>query len=219
MPGPGWSAWLPWLASAAFVALLLRAERRAERRGVWLWKPLASAAFLAAALLWGAGATTYGRWILVGLGLSACGDLLLIPSGDSFFRLGLVAFLCAHLAYAAAFLSVPPAGAAVALAVPVVALVTSGVWRWLAPHLPARERWPVGAYFLVIAAMGVLALGAVAAGAPFTAAAGALAFMASDVSVARERFVSPGFVNSAWGLPLYFAAQLLLAHSAAATIP
>ena len=42
-------------------------------------------------------------------------------------------------------------------------------------------------------------------------AVGALAFTASDVSVARDRFVKHEFVNRAWGLPLYFGAQLLLA--------
>jgi hypothetical protein len=46
-------------------------------------------------------------------------------------------------------------------------------------------------------------------------AVGALAFAASDVSVARDRFVRPEFVNRAWGLPLYYAAQLLLATTPA----
>ena len=63
--------------------------------------------------------------------------------------------------------------------------------------------------------MCVLSLSAVAAGAPPTLALGALAFAASDVSVARERFVAPAFANGAWGLPLYFAAQLVLAGSVA----
>jgi hypothetical protein len=31
--------------------------------------------------------------------------------------------------------------------------------------------------------------------------------------VARDRFVAPGFVNRAWGLPLYFGAQLLFAFA------
>jgi hypothetical protein len=44
---------------------------------------------------------------------------------------------------------------------------------------------------------------------------GALAFTASDVSVARDRFVQPAFHNRAWGLPLYFGAQLLLAMTPA----
>jgi hypothetical protein len=33
--------------------------------------------------------------------------------------------------------------------------------------------------------------------------------------VARDRFVSHQFVNRAWGLPLYYAAQLLLATTPA----
>ena len=41
----------------------------------------------------------------------------------------------------------------------------------------------------------------------------ALGFAISDVSVARDRFVAPGFVNAAWGLPLYFASQLAFASS------
>lgn len=47
--------------------------------------------------------------------------------------------------------------------------------------------------------------------------AGALAFTASDVSVARDRFVQHGFVNRAWGLPFYYAAQLLIAATPAMT--
>jgi hypothetical protein len=40
---------------------------------------------------------------------------------------------------------------------------------------------------------------------------GALLFFVSDLAVARDRFVSPGFANAAWGLPLYYAATLVLA--------
>ena len=47
---------------------------------------------------------------------------------------------------------------------------------------------------------------------------GALAFAISDLAVARERFVTPSFVNGAWGLPLYFAAQLTLAGTVTATL-
>jgi len=46
---------------------------------------------------------------------------------------------------------------------------------------------------------------------------GGLLFVLSDLAVARDRFVAPGFINRAWGLPTYFAAQLLLAASVAAT--
>jgi hypothetical protein len=40
-------------------------------------------------------------------------------------------------------------------------------------------------------------------------------FYASDLSVARDRFVVFRFSNRAWGLPLYFGAQLILASTVA----
>jgi hypothetical protein len=38
-------------------------------------------------------------------------------------------------------------------------------------------------------------------------------FYLSDLAVARERFVSSTFWNRAWGVPLYFGAQLVLAST------
>ena len=40
---------------------------------------------------------------------------------------------------------------------------------------------------------------------------GAVCFMASDVAVARDRFVVRSVANRLWGLPLYYFAQLLMA--------
>ena len=44
---------------------------------------------------------------------------------------------------------------------------------------------------------------------------GALLFTASDLSVARDRFVQEGFFNRLWGWPTYFVAQLVLAWTVA----
>ena len=74
---------------------------------------------------------------------------------------------------------------------------------------------PVRTYMLVIGIMSALACGVTAAGGPWAVAVGALAFTASDISVARDRFVRHQFINRAWGLPLYYAAQLLLAKTSA----
>jgi uncharacterized membrane protein YhhN len=68
---------------------------------------------------------------------------------------------------------------------------------------------------LVIGIMSALACGVTAAGGPWAVAVGALAFTASDISVARDRFVQHGFVNRVWGLPLYYVAQLLIAGTPA----
>jgi len=66
-------------------------------------------------------------------------------------------------------------------------------------------RAPLGARFLAAVLDGLIS------GGPLAVAVGALAFTASDVSVARDRFVRHEFLNRAWGLPLYYAAQVLLA--------
>jgi len=92
-------------------------------------------------------------------------------------------------------------------------LALSGEWRWLSPNLPTDMRLPVQAYFLVISVMTALACAVSGAGGPPVVAAGAIAFTASDISVARDRFVHPEFANRAWGLPLYYLAQVLLALS------
>jgi uncharacterized membrane protein YhhN len=65
----------------------------------------------------------------------------------------------------------------------------------------------------VISAMVATAAGAFGAGAGGLLLAGALAFFASDLAVARERFVERSFANKLWGLPLYYGAQLLLAST------
>jgi uncharacterized membrane protein YhhN len=87
--------------------------------------------------------------------------------------------------------------------------------RWLRPHLAPTMRAPVTAYVSVISMMVAAAIGTHATSPAFPLLAGAIAFCVSDVSVARDRFVEPSFVNRAWGLPLYYVAQLLLAASAA----
>ena len=43
--------------------------------------------------------------------------------------------------------------------------------------------------------------------------AGAALFFVSDLAVARDKFVGASFLNRAWGLPAYYAGQLLIAWS------
>ena len=206
----------PYLLCAAAVAGLLGAERRGSQAGLWLTKPVASLAFVWAALAMGALETTYGQLVLLGLVLCLLGDLLLIPlERPAVFRAGVFAFLAGHVAYSAAFLTRPISLAGLVAAAVLLALVLGGVLRWLGSSLPKDMAGPVRAYMVVIGLMSALACGVTAAGGPWAVAAGALAFTASDVSVARDRFVRPEFVNRAWGLPLYYAAQLLIASTPA----
>ena len=88
------------------------------------------------------------------------------------------------------------------------------VLRWLRPHLQGPLRLAVPAYVVLIGAMVALSAGAAASLACPALAIGATLFALSDFSVARERFVSPSFANALWGLPAYFAAQLILALAA-----
>jgi uncharacterized membrane protein YhhN len=206
----------PLLMCALAVAGLLLAEARESQAGIWLAKPLASMAFVWAGLASGALGSGFGRLLLLGLLLCLVGDLLLIPRGrPAVFRAGIVAFLLGHLAYSAAFLTRPLAPLGLVVGGLLMLALLYGVARWLGPRLPSDMVWPVRAYLVVIGIMAMLAVGASGAGSPLAIAVGALAFAASDVAVARDRFVTHAFANRAWGLPLYYLAQWLLASTPA----
>lgn len=207
---------IPYVVCAVAVLGLLVAEHRGSRLGLWATKPVGSLAFIWAALGAGALESSYGLWILLGLLLCLAGDLLLIPHDrPNVFRAGVFAFLAGHVAYSIAFLGRPLDPIGLAAGAVLLAVVLGGVLSWLGRSLPADMVWPVRVYMVVIGVMSTLACGVTAAGGPWAVAAGALAFTASDVSVARDRFVERGFVNRAWGLPLYYASQLLIASTPA----
>ncbi len=205
------------LLTIASTAALLAAERAAWQPGVWIAKPLAAAGFVGAAWANGALETPYGVWILVGLVLSALGDVLLIPKeSQRAFLAGLGSFLLGHVAYTFAFAvrGLDPVTVAVAM-VAVLALGLT-VLRRLLVVVPEKMRRPVLAYVVVISAMLVCAAGTVGRAGMPAIFVGAFAFYFSDLAVARQRFVQRSFTNKAWGLPLYFTAQLLLAWTVAA---
>lgn len=206
----------PYILCAVAVAGLLVAEYRRSRAGLWLAKPVASLAFIWAGLAAGALDSGYGQLVLLGLVLCLVGDVLLIPlERPAVFRAGVFAFLAGHVAYSAAFLTRPLDPLGLAAGTVLLAVVVGAVLRWVGPTLPAGMVWPVRVYMIVIGLMSALACGVTAAGGPWAVAVGALAFTASDVSVARDRFVRHEFVNRAWGLPLYYAAQLAIATTPA----
>jgi len=186
----------------------------------WILKPLASTAFLIFAWKMGALTSLYGQLIFAGLCLSWLGDLLLIPESKLTFLVGLVAFLSAHVVYAAAFVQkgFDPSWGAIAW----LLLVMTGfaVSLWLMPAVRKNDpkmTLPVLAYLTAITAMVGLASGAAGASGDFRILIGAVMFYLSDLSVARDKFVAPGWVNRAWGLPLYYAAQFVLAATVATT--
>lgn len=177
-------------------------------------KIFASTAFVVAALTAGALRSAWGRILLVGLALSWLGDVLLIGRGPTWFLAGLVAFLLAHIVYIAAFgkRGISRRWAAVAL-IPVAA-VSLLVSAWLAPYVPAPMVTPVRLYTLAISLMLIAAIATRGAGATALIALGASCFYLSDIAVAARQFTQPVFPPYVWGLPLYYAGQIMLALSA-----
>lgn len=198
-------------AMAPLVAAVVIGEIRGERRVVWAAKPLASAAFVALALAGDAASTGFGRFLLVGLVLSAVGDVLLVPKDPRAFRAGVVVFLLAHLVYGAAFATLGTQRTWAVAAGVVLVLASLALVPRLLGGAPAALRVPVRAYVLAISAMVLLAAGAVGAGATPAILVAAVAFYASDVLVARERFVGHAAWHRVVGLPLYYGAQATFA--------
>jgi uncharacterized membrane protein YhhN len=207
------------LLVVAAVAGLVMAEKRESRRLKWLFKPLASTGFVIVGLRAGGFATPYGRWILAGLVLGWVGDVLLLGPGKAAFMLGLGSFLLGHAAFGAAFVRRGVSWPVVLVAAITLAPAARALWSWLGPHVPASLRVPVMVYLGVIATMVALAAGASWARPGWVIVAAALMFALSDVSVARDRFLDAGWSNKAWGLPLYYAAQCVLALSVLSSVP
>lgn len=169
-------------------------------------------------------ARSYAQLILVGLVFGAIGDIALLGRSSRAFVGGLVAFLIGHLAYvAAACVLVSPSewlsgGSGIALAA--IPLVAGGLaLGWLWPKLGSM-RVPVIVYVLTIVTMVVAAIAvwrthALPDPQRTWLLIGAVLFFISDIAVARDKFVAKGFANRGWGLPAYFAGQLMIASSLA----
>jgi uncharacterized membrane protein YhhN len=202
--------------TAVAVLGLLWATKTETRTWQWVFKPTASTLFLGVALASSALETTYGTLILLGLVFSWLGDVLLIPKDQpNAFKAGVLSFGFAHLAYAAAFVTLgqePTSLLAGVLCVAVAALL-------LAPRIragvPAAFKGVVLAYMVVISIMLAVASGASGAVPMPWIFIGALLFYLSDLAVARERFFESGFENRLFGLPAYYAAQVILAMTCA----
>ncbi len=202
------------LACSAGVIGLLIAERQENASLRWVFKSAASIAFVMAAVSGGAGASTMGLALLTGLLLSAVGDVLLVSRADRLFLFGIGAFALAHIAYSSAFLLGGfQFGYEAAIAAGVTLATGLFVLRPMRATMGAL-RAPVAIYALIISAMVGLGVGHhVAAASPdsLKLCAGAIAFALSDIAVARDRFLGHDFANKAWGLPLYYGAQCLIA--------
>ena len=156
-----------------------------------------------------------GRWVPLGLVVSAAGDVLLALD---FFLPGVAVFLAAHLLYIRGFLGLTRRPRPLR-ALPFLAW-GAGAFALLAPVL-GRNLWPVAAYVIVICVMMWRAAALVGAeGLPrreaWWAVAGALLFGASDTLLALHRFYTPWPDAPYLVMLLYWAGQAGLARSAKA---
>ena len=203
----------PWLLSAAAVMCLVVCDQLSFIVGRFLFKPLAAAAFIWLAVSAGALQSTYGIWLLAGLALCACGDLLLMPESRRSFLAGLIAFLLGHIVYLLAFIQLGTSlTGAVLSALPAAALLILAA-KWLLPHLDKTMKLPVMCYMVVITSMLVAAGATYGQSAATAIIVGAWGFAVSDLAVSRQQFVQHSRVNGLWGSPLYFGSQMLLASS------
>ena len=201
-------------ASAAIAGALLAPQAPGWWWLHWVGKPLATV--LIFALAWQArpaAAPRYRRWILAGIACSLAGDVFLMLPGDLFVP-GLVAFLCAHACFIAAFLGDSRFAAP---AWPLLTCLAYGganlVLLWNAIAAPLHV--PVIVYVTVLATMGGQAWGRALRGdaAARLAARGALVFMLSDTLLAWNRFRGPLPLASLWVLAAYYLALWWIARS------
>jgi uncharacterized membrane protein YhhN len=195
----------------------------AQRKSVRIAAKLtASAAFVVLGVP-AAGTTEFGSWIFAGLICGAVGDAALLGHGSRAFLAGLGAFLAGHVLYVIAVAAVvPPADWLRLAGLPAIAPIAVGLaaLALLWPRL-GEMKGPVIVYVGAICAMVIGALAIYrgdALGEPRGGvfAVGASLFFVSDLAVARDRFGKRAFANRAWGLPAYYAGQLLIAWSAVA---
>lgn len=196
---------------------LLFAEKAGYLAGRIVFKQSLSTLFVVTAFWQPWPVRSYMILIITGLVLSWFGDLFLIFKSRSMFLSGLVAFLLGHVGYALAFFTHGSWHLWIIISLAAVLVIGGLVFVWLRPHL-GTMRGPVAAYILIISAMVIGACIFFNSGDAHTAArwlvlAGAILFYASDLFVARDQFVQPGFDNRLAGLPLYYAGQFMFAFS------
>ncbi|MCP4444220.1 MAG: lysoplasmalogenase [Myxococcales bacterium] len=205
-----------------FVVLTLVGEKLDVRALIILGKPCASASFVGLALhlaQWEVSPRGYPLLIVVGLVFGAAGDVALMSKAKTWFLVGLVSFLIGHVAYLLAFARLGTAEDWLTpwSLLPIVAALV--VLKYLWKHLGSM-RVPVLAYMVAIVLMVIAAIAVAIGRAPLLETEairflliGALLFFASDVAVAKARFVEARFVDRLWGLPCYYAGQLCIVWS------
>lgn len=157
--------------------------------------------------------------ILIALLFSWLGDVLLIPKSRShYFLAGIIAFAFAHIGYAYAFFMLPYSSLIIISSASITIISALLIYWWLKPHLTQSYQLMVPAYLFIIAVMVAAGSSAGISSHNYWLLWGSIIFALSDIFVARNRFVNPGFINRLIGLPLYYIAQIMIAFGAINTI-
>lgn len=211
---------MPWLLPAAALsgAVTISADLAGPGWLHFVFKPLTTLLLIVWAWPRGAETPERQRWVRVGLVFSLGGDVALLWPQQGFLP-GLVSFLIAHLAYIVAFtrglrLAARP------LPFVVYALVAGAILSVLWQGVPPALRVPVLAYVAALASMAAQAAAwwlAARGGADEhlarRAAVGGALFMASDATLAVNRFLNPVPASGLWILATYWLAQAAIAGS------
>lgn len=124
--------------------------------------------------------------LAIALAFCAAGDWALSRPGQRAFLIGMVAFGAGHLSYIALIMSYNASGwvgPSIVVAAGLVGVSVAMVIRlW---HVTGALRWPVMIYIAILLTMGLFAL----QGGLFIWPA--LLFIASDIMVAFQRFITP----------------------------
>jgi len=192
----------------------LAAEALHHQPAIYVTKPLTTTLLVCVALAAHPPVSSpYRALVSAGLAFSVAGDVFLMLPGD-YFVFGLVCFLVAHVFYATAFALARNSGFGLQYAIPFAVYgIVSLTYLW--PRLAMLEL-PVVVYVAVILIMGWQAVATWAATRrpnALVAAAGAVAFIASDSLLALDRFRGHFSGAHIAVMATYYVAQWLIASS------
>lgn len=146
--------------------------------------------------------------LLTALGLSLLGDVFLLHSTVARFRLGLLAFLAAHVAYVWTVLGTPGPAGIPWLVLPTLLVLVFLYGRW-GRHVVRFAGPDRGNVFVYLLALVVLAIVAAVNGDPVVLA-GCLLFVLSDTILGHDRFVLERRWAPVQVMVTYHAAQVLI---------
>jgi uncharacterized membrane protein YhhN len=196
---------------------LLAFENRADRRGLLPFKTALSLLFVLVAVSRPQSQPAYAVPMLAGLTLCLIGDVFLALPGQRVFLLGLISFLCGHMAYLIAFFHLAAFSYWAVLGLWFGSMISAPTYLWLKPYLgtmrPAVLIYIVVITLMLCGAWAMIATDTLSLSGKRLIFLGAILFYVSDVFVARDRFVAKRFLNRLIGLPMYYAGQFFFAFS------